>query len=541
VEITAEARLMETMPDLLVALQRDGTVLSFGGGRAVSSLMLPGDAAGKPLQELWPKMLCHQVLLLVRKAIASRRALDAEVVNDGLTYHVRISPQGPGRALCMLRAAEPKPASGNSLSATGTHLLPYADRRGFLQRFEDTVAVSMLSEKPVALIAIVLDGVEEIASLDAKMGERVVTAALMRLSAELTVADHDACSSIGQLTESQLAFVVETDDRRTLDVLIGALMAILGAPLILDETHVTLTCFAGVALLGRDASTTRGLLDCARLAAGEARRDGTRKARFFSDTMKMKSLARMDVARELREAISSNAIRARYVGRHDLRTGRRVCLLAYAQWRHALRGEIPAKEFIAVADATGASVALSRAILRAVARDFDGLSADIQGDARVSYGPLRQHVLHEEFMSDIKTFLCQNEIPVGSFEIRIAEATFVALPPQICEGLKACGVRIVVDEVGRGVGSLERSARAPLWGMQLDRSLVAQLQSDDLARRMCGAGIAMAVALGIEPIAMGVDGDSRRVALLELGCLLGSGDLYAPLSGEGLYERRVPR
>ncbi len=539
---------METMPDLLVALQRDGTVLSFGGGRGVSSLILPDDAAGRPLQEVWPEILCRQVLLLVRKAIVSRRSLDGEVINDGLSYHVRISPEGPARALCVLRAAEPKPASGNSLSATGTHLLPYADRRGFLRRFEDTVAVSVLTEKPVALIAIVLDGVEEIANLDAKMAERVVTAALMRLSAELSVADHAACSSIGQLTESQLVFVVETDDRRTLDVLIGALLRILGAPLVLDDAHVTLTCFAGVALLSRDATTTRGLLDCARLAAGEARRDGSRKARFFSDTMKMKSLARIDVARELREAIITNAIRARYVGRHDLRTGRRVCLLAYAQWRHALRGEIPAKEFIAVADATGAAVALSRAILVAVARDFDRLSADMPGDTRISYGPLRQHVLHDEFLSDIETFLLQNSIPVGSFEIRIAEATFVALPLQICEGLKACGVPIVVDEVGRGFGSLERSARAPLWGMQLDRNLVAQLQSDDVARRMCGAGIAMAIELGIEPIATGVDGDSQRVALLELGCLFGSGDLYAPISGEvragqvqHVRDRRVAR
>jgi predicted signal transduction protein with EAL and GGDEF domain len=524
---TADEQLIDAMPDLLLVVGRDGTLLKYGGGRAVASLVPPAAGLGHPLASIWPAALSTGLQQLCRKAIASRRSLDGELTDAGRSYQVRVTPQGPDRVLCALRAGQA--AAADVLTATGIHLRPYADRRGFMQLFQETIAVNVLTERPAAVIVIHLDGVDDIARLDARLAEQVVTAALLRLSRELPPQERDACVCVGQLSENQMAFVVETTDRRAIESLVVCLQAALGAPLTLDAGSFTLSCFAGVAVLGRDATSSKGLLDGARMAANESRQSASRRARFFSDTMKLKSMARIDVARELRDAISAGAIRARYVGRHDLASGQMVSLVAYARWSHALRGDIPPREFIAVADATGAGVNLSRAILAALARDFAGLSSRIDRDTTVSYGPLRQHLLHEEFLHDIKSFLAAGSVPAERFEIRIAENTFVALPTLICDGLQARGVRLVVDEVGRGAGSLDRAARAPLWGMQMDRAWVEGLQTHAVSARVCRAGIAMANALGVVPIATGVDDDAQRVTLLALGCRLGSGNLYPTL------------
>jgi EAL domain-containing protein (putative c-di-GMP-specific phosphodiesterase class I) len=69
-------------------------------------------------------------------------------------------------------------------------------------------------------------------------------------------------------------------------------------------------------------------------------------------------------------------------------------------------------------------------------------------------------------------------------------------------------------------------ARAPIWGLQLDRAWVTALRGDTVARKVCLAGISMATALGLTPIATGVDDAGQREALLSLGCRHGSGDLY---------------
>ena len=106
---------------------------------------------------------------------------------------------------------------------------------------------------------------------------------------------------------------------------------------------------------------------------------------------------------------------------------------------------------------------------------------------------------------------------------------FVARDCTDFRSLHRLGVQFVVDEVGRGAGSLAALARAPIWGLQLDRAWVSALRSDAVAHNVCRAGIAMAAALGLTPIATGVDDEQQRAALLDLGCRYGIGDLYGSL------------
>jgi EAL domain-containing protein (putative c-di-GMP-specific phosphodiesterase class I) len=253
--------------------------------------------------------------------------------------------------------------------------------------------------------------------------------------------------------------------------------------------------------------------------------------------MQLKSLARIDSARELRDAIASGAIRLRYTGRHDLQTGRRVAWVGYVRWLHPLRGEIRPAEFLRVAQTTGLATSLSRSVLALLPQDFAALKAQSEPDVRISLGALRDHVLHEDFVADLHGLLADAAVPPERLELRIAEKVFVARDSADFRSLRQRGVQFVVDEVGRGAGSLAALARAPVWGLQLDRAWVQALHSDVIARNVCRAGIAMARALALTPIATGVDGEEQRNALLELGCRYGIGDLYG---GVDAYMTALP-
>jgi EAL domain-containing protein (putative c-di-GMP-specific phosphodiesterase class I) len=135
-------------------------------------------------------------------------------------------------------------------------------------------------------------------------------------------------------------------------------------------------------------------------------------------------------------------------------------------------------------------------------------------------------LLQDEFVDDIGRLLAQGGLSASRLEIRISERTFAAMNLSVLQALHRLGVQIVVDEMGRGFGSLDRLARAPIWGLQLDRAWVTALRTDSVALRVCRAGISAAGALGMTPIAMGVDDGAQREALLELGCRHGCGDFY---------------
>jgi EAL domain-containing protein (putative c-di-GMP-specific phosphodiesterase class I) len=282
-----------------------------------------------------------------------------------------------------------------------------------------------------------------------------------------------------------------------------------------------------VAVLGQDATSPKILLDHARAAATEAQRSESAKVSFFTDTMKLRSLARLDIARELRDAIANRDIRLRYVGRHDLETGRLVSWVGYLRWIHPIRGEVRPVEFLRVAESTGLATALSRAVLSCLQQDFTALASQWDADVRISFGALRHHILHDDFAADIVRFLAEGSVPAHRLELRIAEKTFVARDAAVLKDLRQLGVQLVVDEVGRGLGSIDALARAPIWGLQLDRAWVTALRADaEVAPKVCRAGISMARALGLTPIATGVDAQEQREQLLALGCRHGSGDIF---------------
>jgi len=520
------------VPDLVVLVRRDGILLEHGGGRETPGLAPAKGAVGKPLEELWAAPFAELLKQLVRKSIAQRSTAESRFAYHGREYRVVATPRASDRALCMIRAVEQ--ALPEDTSETGSRPRAHLDRRGFLQRFKDSLSWATLREVPIAVAVIHVDGIADIAQvLAAPISEQVMSAAIRRLppgSAEPQ--SGRPAWYLGQLSESLLALVVESTDRDAIEGCISEICRSLSEPVHAGDAEFHLTPSAGVAILGQDASAPKALLDHARAAAAEARRAGSTAVRFFSDTVRLRALERLDLARELREAIDGGDVRLRYVGRHDLRTGRLLACVGYLQWHHPLRGEIRPAEFLRLAAATGLATPLSRAVLARLQKDFELFAARSSPEARISFGALRHHVLQEDFASDVSRLIVEGGLPAERLELRIAEKVFVAREPARFAALEELGVRLVIDEVGRGTGSLDSLARARIWGLQLDRAWVAALTGDPIARKVCRAGIAMASALGLVPIATGVDDAGIRDALLGLGCPLGSGDLYQGLAAD---------
>lgn len=524
--------LSDVLPDLVVMVKRDGVILSHMGGRGVAALALPPAAVGQRLDAIWQESVATCIKQAVRRAIAQRTTLDTFFTAADVRYELRTTAQGPDRALCVIRAAG---ADRTTDEAAGPDDFTQSrfDRRGFMRRFHDTLSEAVIQEKPAALALIHLDGIADIErAFDAKISEQVLSSAILRLPHEVSLPqknDNELGEYLGQLSADILALVMASADRDAIETCVSGVCASLGEPVPIGDATFQLTPYAGVSILGQDGSSPRSLLDKARSACAEARRSNSTRVFFFSDTLKLRSLQRLDIAREMRDAIANREIALRYSGRHELASGRLVAHVGYLKWTHPLRGELTPGEFLGVAETTGLAPALSRALLAGLRDDFTALRATLPPDVRLSFGALRHHLLQDDFVDDIGRFLAESGMPASRLELRIAERTFASMNASICRSLGRLGIQIVVDEVGRGfASSLDRLARAPIWGLQLDRAWTTALRTDEVALKVCKAGISAAGALGLTPIATGVDDAAQREALVALGCRHGSGDLFGP-------------
>jgi predicted signal transduction protein with EAL and GGDEF domain len=516
---------VQPLADVVVLVRRDGMLLEHIAGREVFALNPEQDGIGRRLDSIWPKSLAALIKQLVRRAIADRSTAEGDFRDHGRAFQARATAQGPDRAICVIR---PNPEMQAEALLQGAGPAPQLDRRGFLRRFRQSIASAALSEKRTAVAIILIDGIADIARIiDTKVSEQVIGAALQRLP--LTPADAAAAEPpwyMGQLSEGMLALVLETADRDAIDACVARVCQSLCMPISIRDATFHLTPHAGVAVLGQDAASPKVLLDHARAAASEARRSGAARVCFFSDTLKLRSLARLDIARELREAIATGAIHLRYVSRHDLASGRLVARVGYLCWIHPLRGEVRPAEFVSVAEATGLAKSLSRRVLACLRKDFAMLAQQDDSQVRISFGALRHHILQDDFVGDIKLLIAEGAIAADRLELRMSERSFIAAKPSVFDSLSAMGIHLVIEDVGRGMSSLERMARAPLWGLQLDGSWTDALRHDAVAFKVCRAALDVAAALGLMPIATGVDDHGQRLALLDLGCQHGMGSLY---------------
>jgi EAL domain-containing protein (putative c-di-GMP-specific phosphodiesterase class I)/GGDEF domain-containing protein len=523
--------LLQSLPERLLLLRRDGTVLAHNPGQPPAALQAQGELAGGHITALWGEDVGGLLLRLARKAIVQRAAVEAVFQEGGRDYEVRASACGPDRAICVIRTALPgvrEEQREEGLESSAERRGLRLDRRGFLRRLREALSMAILRERPLSVAVVHLDGLVDVARLiDAQLSEQILSAVLEKLVTADAALTGAPPLFIGQQSDGCIALAFECAEPDTLDELLARACERLREPIDAGGGTYHLTPYAGAVILGQETVSARTLIDRAHAAAAEARSASTQRPVFFSQTASRGARAQLDAAHELREAIEKRDIRLRYVGRHDLATGGCAAWVGYVRWLHPLRGEIRPIEFLRVAETTGLATELSRAVLHCLREDCTTLRAQWGTQVQISFGALRHHVLHEDFLGDIERFLADSALPAQDLELRIAERTLPSCAPKLLQSLRQLGVQLVVDEVARDMGSLDQLARAPLWGLQLDRAWVTAVRHDEVALKVCRAGIAMASGLGLTPIATGVDDPELRDTLLALGCRLGSGDLYA--------------
>jgi predicted signal transduction protein with EAL and GGDEF domain len=523
----SEDSLIRAMPDIVVFVRPDGLITDHVGGTK-TLLMAAGDPpagagapgaarlAGRTLEAVFGTELADTIGRLVRRTCASREAAEAGFAGDSASYSVRVSPHGPERALCVIRCL-----SAGQPPAAGTAGESFGDR---LRRIAVDAA---LRERPFALAIIFLDGLDDIGQLiDFSIRERVLSEMELRLEA---AAAADGNWHSGLLAENLLGIVIEaTNDRDRIQDLLTRICQSISQPLEVHGAQLTLRTAAGVAIFGRDASKVDALLDHARAAMLEARRGSAGMIHFYSDTVRMLPVMRIDIEREMRVAIGEGQIDMRYVVRHDLVSGAVVGIHAYMRWIHPLRGEIPPAQFLKIAAATNLSVAVSSAALERLAQDLPSLHRRFGAAVPVSFGALREHLASGQFMSDLRALASAERFASGSLELRIAERALTSLrrPKRMLAEMADFGARLVVDEFGGGFTSLARLPQLPLAALQIDRALVVAARRSRGALRSCRAIAALAAALDVVPIAAGIDDEAARVLMAGIGCRQGLGDLY---------------
>jgi EAL domain-containing protein (putative c-di-GMP-specific phosphodiesterase class I)/GGDEF domain-containing protein len=526
-----DSDIARSLPDLALIVRRDGVILSCVGGNAVRALNAPEEEIpGRNVADLFPESIAGHLLQTVRRILKTRKPAQQRYQEGDLALEMRFQVQGFDRVLVVCRDLGAGTTSNDSglYPNTAGALLPHRD--GFEKSLRMALDMAALREDTVGVVLIHIGGYATYQHVfDSSLANRLLESAA-RVIAESLPEARSTLPRLARVSDDVIG-VVLTDirSRGDADVAVEAIVKALQHPVDLDGQIFQLAPQAGVTLSGTDGERAIELIERALTTLDAGRRQGeSRAVTFYSDTLRLASLTRLDWQQELTQAIQKDELELHYQPRYLLATREIVAVEAFLRWPHKIRGMVPTSEFLPIAELSGLSVQLGRWVLRRAFRDLATLAERGFPKLRLSVNVGRQYLSAESLAEDVAKSAKEAGIEPSQLDLEITEQMLSTGRSGLAalHQLRGQGVRVLIDDFGTGYVSLGKLRNSPLDGIMIDRSFVEEVGHDHEARAVCRAAIALGLAFGLRVVAEGIETEAQAQFLVAEQCHEGQGHLF---------------
>ena len=396
-----------------------------------------------------------------------------------------------------------------------------------VDHMEQAIVWARQYQRRAALLFLDLDNFKTINdSLGHDAGDQLLKDVAERLRG--AVGERDTVSRQGG--DEFLIVLADVPDLDAISVVANHVLNAMVQPFNLKGMQIVSSVSIGVALYPDDGADFSVLLKHADQAMYQAKAAGRNVCRFFDARMNADTLERLSLESGLREALIQQQFVLHYQPIVDIHSGRLLAAEALLRWQHPQRGMLGPDTFIPVAESSGLIVEIGEWVLNEACRQMmawraAGLPAFVVS-VNLSSVQFRRGNLEALVASALQRF----GLPGDCLELELTESLLL----QDSEGfiatlyqLKALGVRLSIDDFGTGYSNLSYLQRFRVDKLKIDKSFVRKLQGSPQDQAIVSAIIQMAKSLHLLTTAEGIEDDSTRRLLAQLGCDQGQGYWFA--------------
>ena len=341
---------------------------------------------------------------------------------------------------------------------------------------------------------------------------------------------------IAALGEQRFLLVLRVTDATQATARVRELLAMFEQPLGDGEARVRLRPGAGISLWPEHGEDFGRLLANALVALERCPPGGLQ---LFHATQREQSEQRLRVETTLGRALAEGEIGLVLQPIIDALSGDVRMVELLARWNHPELGNIAPREFILVAEASGAIGEFDRWLLRQAIATTKWLDAADLGRIRVALNCSPVNLTDASFLDDFERLVLDSGIDPARLEVEVTEAALAEGERAVIDSLvrlRSLGVGLTIDDFGIGHSSLARLRDLPIDTLKIDQSFIRDMDHPKGEFLVSGI-LGLAHGLGKAVIAEGVETRAQRSALSDLGCEYLQGFLISkPLSWRGLLD-----
>ncbi|MBU1275893.1 MAG: EAL domain-containing protein [Proteobacteria bacterium] len=499
---------------------------------------LSGDQArGKHIH----RINCHEEagdkFALVFAALEDQSAWGGEMVHrrsDGHQFHqwLSVARMGGGqdeRLVWALRDISEIKTSEERITYLAYHdaLTGLPNRRLFSDRLEVAIATATRKKQRLALLFLDLDNFKHVNDgLGHAAGDELLQETSRRLRGK--VRDEDTVARLGG--DEFILLLVGVQEAEYAAVVAQRVLDDLARPFRLRGKEFYLSASVGITLFPDDGSEAEGLMANADMAMYRAKAAGRNNYKLFTPALNEKVQRRMALEGALRQAIGNQEFLVHYQPKVELAQGRVVGMEALVRWERPGHGLVSPGEFIPLAEDTGQIVAIGRWVLEQACRQAKAWHDKGHRDLAVSVNLSPRQFQQKDLVPLVTDTLGASGLDPRSLELEVTESMLMSSVDDAIvtlNELSALGVRLSMDDFGKGYSNLYYLKHFPMDTLKIDRSFVRDVAVEPDDASIVDTIINMSRSLKLNVIAEGVEDTDQLRFLRERSCDQMQGFLFS--------------
>jgi len=374
------------------------------------------------------------------------------------------------------------------------------------EKMEKAILEAKAKQYQIAVLYIDLDNFKVV---NDSFGHRIGDQLLITISDQLTgtLGEEAIVAKLGG--DEFIVMFKEVEDKQAVIELAEKMIGLFDGAIIIEGHACYVSMSIGIVFYPENGENEEELLKNADTAMYKAKELGKRRFVMFSKEMNDIVVEKARLQINLRKAIENQEFVLHYQPQVDLLHSKITGFEALIRWYSREGQMIQPDRFIGLAEETGLIVPIGDWVLESAcvfAKRLQQLGyLDMSVAVNISTVQLRQ----KNFVEKIIKILEKTELSPQNLELEITETVLIEFfDPHInatLTQLKNEGIRISLDDFGRGYSSLNYIRKLPISTLKIDKSFIDDIQDKYDNKSITGSIIILAHQLGLKVIAEGVE------------------------------------
>lgn len=310
-------------------------------------------------------------------------------------------------------------------------------------------------------------------------------------------------------------------------------------PFELENKRVHITVSIGITIYPDHALEVVDLLKKADIAMFKAKELGKNRYVIFDPGLQMVVDERMQLEKNLRDALSKEEFRLYYQPQVEPKTGKVSGFEALLRWISPELGMVSPYKFIRITEETGLIVQLGTWVLEQACSFIKRLQLITGTNFLVSVNVSIIQLMQDDFVRQVLEIIDKYQVDPEFIELEITESILIESFDTIYQKLNSLRenrVRIALDDFGKGYSSLNYLCQLPISTLKIDKSFIDNIVDVNKERIITGDIVAIGHKIGMAVVAEGVETREQVDYLLDHGCDKIQGYFYSkPIPEEEVF------